>query len=207
MLRECPERVARTDTASCRNSGRTWHGSALRSRPGPGSARRETPKIRPQSQECRGEPACPRPFCRGVRRRRAPISGAWKNHPIAGTGTDRARATLVDYALRYAHLPNRPRPIPVSEPSRRLLKAFGPRDDGRSTRQAGCRADANDALAQIAGNGAYICPNCGARDLTRIPRRLIDRFLALFTGVRRFRCTHVECSWEGNLRRKKSSSH
>jgi len=94
----------------------------------------------------------------------------------------------------------------VPETSRRLLKAFGPRDDGRSAAQAGVRASGNDSHAQIADSGVYICPKCGAQDLTRIPRRLIDRFLALFTGVRRFRCTHVECMWEGNLRRKNSSS-
>jgi hypothetical protein len=87
-----------------------------------------------------------------------------------------------------------------------LLKASGPRDDGRSTAQAGLRANGDNSLAQIADSGAYICPKCGAQDLTRIPRRLIDRFLALFTGARRFRCTHVECMWEGNLRRKKSFS-
>jgi hypothetical protein len=87
-----------------------------------------------------------------------------------------------------------------------LLKASVPRDDGRSTAQAGLRENDDDPLAQIANDAAYICPKCGAQDLTRIPRRLIDRFLALFTGARRFRCTHVECMWEGNLRRKKSSS-
>jgi hypothetical protein len=87
-----------------------------------------------------------------------------------------------------------------------LLKAFGARDDDRSTSPAGHRANGNHALSDIADDGAYICPKCGAHDLSRIPRRAIDRFLALFTGVRRFRCTHVECAWEGNLRRKKSSS-
>jgi len=87
-----------------------------------------------------------------------------------------------------------------------LLKAFGRRDDGRSAAPASPWVNGNDAQPQIANDAAYICPKCGAQDLTRIPRRLIDRFLALFTGVRRFRCTHVECMWEGNLRRKNSSS-
>jgi hypothetical protein len=87
-----------------------------------------------------------------------------------------------------------------------LLKAFGRRDGVRSTTRTDLRANGNDPLSNIADTGAYICPNCGAQDLTRIPRRLIDRFLGLFTGVRRFRCTHVDCLWEGNLRRKKSSS-
>lgn len=49
----------------------------------------------------------------------------------------------------------------------------------------------------------YACPRCGADDLTRVRRRLIDRFLGLFADVKRFRCTHVECLWEGNLRRRK----
>jgi len=70
----------------------------------------------------------------------------------------------------------------VPEPPRRFLKAFGPRDDGRSAAPAGVRASGNGSHAQIADSGAYICPKCGAQDLTRIPRRLIDRFLALFTG-------------------------
>jgi hypothetical protein len=87
-----------------------------------------------------------------------------------------------------------------------LLKAYGPRDDGHPIAQADLLANDNDPHAQIADNATYVCPKCGAQDLTRIPRRLIDRFLSLFTGVRRFRCTHVECMWEGNLRRKKPSS-
>jgi hypothetical protein len=86
-----------------------------------------------------------------------------------------------------------------------LLKGSAPGDDGWSPEQTGRPANGNDALGHIA-DAAYFCPKCGAQDLTRIPRRLIDRVLALFTGVRRFRCTHVECLWEGNLRSKKSSS-
>jgi hypothetical protein len=86
------------------------------------------------------------------------------------------------------------------------MDALGRHDDGRADTRTGHRPNDRDPRSNIADTGAYICPKCGAQDLNRIPRRLIDRLLALFTGVRRFRCTHVECSWEGNLRRKKTSS-
>ena len=36
----------------------------------------------------------------------------------------------------------------------------------------------------------------------RIHRRLIDRILSVFIRLRRFRCTHVKCHWEGNLRER-----
>lgn len=46
------------------------------------------------------------------------------------------------------------------------------------------------------------CPRCGAGGLVRVQRRAVDRLLGLFVSIRRYRCTHVECGWEGNLRIK-----
>lgn len=51
---------------------------------------------------------------------------------------------------------------------------------------------------------AYTCPACEGTDLIRVRRRLIDRVASLFLGVRRFRCTHPGCEWEGNLRKRKA---
>jgi hypothetical protein len=59
------------------------------------------------------------------------------------------------------------------------------------------------ALAGDAESIPYACPKCGAQDLTRIPRNLLDRFLALFVNVKRFRCTHIGCHWEGILRSRR----
>ena len=36
----------------------------------------------------------------------------------------------------------------------------------------------------------------------RIHRRLIDRILSMFIRLRRFRCTHIKCHWEDNLRER-----
>jgi hypothetical protein len=95
--------------------------------------------------------------------------------------------------------------IPVYEPPRRLLKVFGLREHGHSTTDTGLTAKANSDLSRPGDTDSYTYPRCGAQDLTRIPRRLVDRILAIFTGVRRFRCTHIDCLWEGNLRKKKPS--
>ena len=46
------------------------------------------------------------------------------------------------------------------------------------------------------------CPRCGATGLVRVQRRAVDRLLGLFVPMRRYRCTHVECGWEGNLHLK-----
>jgi len=46
------------------------------------------------------------------------------------------------------------------------------------------------------------CPRCGAANLARVQRRAVDHLLGLFVSIRRYRCTHVECGWEGNLRVK-----
>jgi hypothetical protein len=43
------------------------------------------------------------------------------------------------------------------------------------------------------------CPVCNA-STHRIPRRLIDLLLSIFTPVRRYRCRSMKCTWEGNLR-------
>jgi hypothetical protein len=84
----------------------------------------------------------------------------------------------------------------VAEPPRHSLNAPGA--------GVGDRAPASDFGApRDEDTEAYACPRCGADDLTRVRRRLIDRFLGLFADVKRFRCTHVECLWEGNLCRKR----
>lgn len=45
------------------------------------------------------------------------------------------------------------------------------------------------------------CPVCnGSTD--RIPRRLVDLLVSIFTPVHRFRCRSVSCIWEGNIREK-----
>jgi hypothetical protein len=62
----------------------------------------------------------------------------------------------------------------------------------------------NSTLAYDDDNsGPYACPACGMGGLLRVRRRFIDRILSLFVGQRRFRCTHVGCQWEGNLRVRK----
>jgi hypothetical protein len=94
----------------------------------------------------------------------------------------------------------------VFESARHLLKVFGARGTGRSTDKSVFSANDDSEFSSPVDADSYTCPNCGAQDLTRIRRRLIDRPLAIFTGARRFRCTHVDCLWEGNLRRRKSSS-
>jgi uncharacterized protein with PIN domain len=45
------------------------------------------------------------------------------------------------------------------------------------------------------------CPLCNG-SINRIPRRLVDLVLSLFTPVQRYRCRSFKCDWEGNLRVK-----
>jgi hypothetical protein len=47
------------------------------------------------------------------------------------------------------------------------------------------------------------CPRCGRPGLARVPRRFVDHLLNLFVRVKRYRCSHVGCDWEGNLRAKR----
>lgn len=56
--------------------------------------------------------------------------------------------------------------------------------------------------AATAREDVRCCPRCGATGVVRVPRRAVDRLLGLFMSLRRYRCTHVECGWEGNLRHK-----
>jgi hypothetical protein len=53
---------------------------------------------------------------------------------------------------------------------------------------------------------SYACPMCGGHGLVRIRRRFIDRILSVFIRLRRFRCTHSECQWVGNLRERKNEN-
>ena len=49
-----------------------------------------------------------------------------------------------------------------------------------------------------------MCPNCDAK-LIRTPRRPMDRLLSLFIPLQRFRCTHFQCQWVGNIRLDETS--
>ena len=44
------------------------------------------------------------------------------------------------------------------------------------------------------------CPKCGGESV-RIRRRLIDRLHGVFLPARRFRCSAMQCQYEGNVRR------
>jgi predicted RNA-binding Zn-ribbon protein involved in translation (DUF1610 family) len=46
------------------------------------------------------------------------------------------------------------------------------------------------------------CPKCGNADLSRIPRRPLDRVLSWVRPVYRFRCEDPSCGWEGTLPQK-----
>lgn len=46
-----------------------------------------------------------------------------------------------------------------------------------------------------------LCPRCRGQ-VQRIPRRLIDRLMSLFSPVQRFRCPLPLCQWVGNLQCK-----
>lgn len=56
--------------------------------------------------------------------------------------------------------------------------------------------------SDLPGTDSHACPECGGTSLVRIRRRFIDRVASVFLGLRRFRCTHAGCHWEGNLRNK-----
>lgn len=50
------------------------------------------------------------------------------------------------------------------------------------------------------GKSRRTCPKCGGQ-LSRVKRRLLDRLTGWMTGiVRRYRCDHPDCAWEGNLK-------
>lgn len=44
----------------------------------------------------------------------------------------------------------------------------------------------------------HTCPECDDQ-VFRVPRRLIDRLINLFTPVQRYKCMSPHCNWEGNL--------
>ena len=44
----------------------------------------------------------------------------------------------------------------------------------------------------------HTCPQCSDQ-VYRVPRRLVDRMISLFTPVQRYRCLSPYCEWEGNL--------
>jgi len=46
------------------------------------------------------------------------------------------------------------------------------------------------------------CPRCSG-PLVRIPRRMIDLVASMFISVSRYRCSSIDCGWEGNLRSKR----
>jgi hypothetical protein len=45
---------------------------------------------------------------------------------------------------------------------------------------------------------AQPCPVCG-NSITRVRSRPIDRFIALFHPIYRYKCYNASCAWEGNL--------
>lgn len=55
-------------------------------------------------------------------------------------------------------------------------------------------------VAGISNLPAFRCPECGS-GLIRIRRRPIDRLMSAFVPVSRFRCSNMQCSYEGNLHR------
>lgn len=50
----------------------------------------------------------------------------------------------------------------------------------------------------------HACPECGGESV-RIRRRLIDRLHGVFLPARRFRCSSLQCQYEGNVRRTVST--
>ena len=46
------------------------------------------------------------------------------------------------------------------------------------------------------------CPGCNSKYINRVNRRLIDRLIAPFAQIKRYRCT--DCGWEGSMIVKKS---
>jgi len=51
----------------------------------------------------------------------------------------------------------------------------------------------------------HACPRCGA-PVVRAHRRLRDRLVAVFYGVRRYRCRAPDCGWQGLLRQVETAS-
>lgn len=62
-----------------------------------------------------------------------------------------------------------------------------------------------DQLGRYSSRGKHVCPKCGD-DLSRIPRRPIDRAFSMFFPVQRFRCHFFSCHWEGNIRLTRQES-
>ena len=46
------------------------------------------------------------------------------------------------------------------------------------------------------------CPRCNSA-VFRVPRRIIDLFMSIFVPLRRYRCSAMDCHWEGNVRNKR----
>lgn len=75
--------------------------------------------------------------------------------------------------------------------------------------KAPCQSSVRPVVSMHGGPGAggslasygRPCPVCNS-STNRIPRRLIDLILSIFTPVRRYRCRAMSCTWEGNLREK-----
>ncbi len=50
---------------------------------------------------------------------------------------------------------------------------------------------------------APACPRCTSK-MERIRRRFLDRVASLVVPVRRYRCPHFSCQWEGLRRRRRA---
>lgn len=51
--------------------------------------------------------------------------------------------------------------------------------------------------------GGRSCPHCRS-SVFHVARRLPDLLVNLFVPIERYRCISMQCSWEGNLRAKRS---
>ena len=63
----------------------------------------------------------------------------------------------------------------------------------------GTRIYQGTAIADVNDLPAFGCPECGG-ELIQIRRRPIDRLLSAIVPVSRFRCSTMQCGYEGNLR-------
>ena len=59
---------------------------------------------------------------------------------------------------------------------------------------------ANNEQTSGLGVSRHACPECKG-PLHRAVRRPVDHLTGLFVPVRRYRCHHFACQWEGNFRK------
>lgn len=127
---------------------------------------------------------------------------AWADSRRAVAGTDHARSgsSVCCWAPELLTLDT----IKLARrtPCRRSYLEIGMDNPGHSKANPSTPATHADAPSHPARADSYACPICGGDGLIRIRRRFIDRIASMFLGLRRFRCTHSGCHWEGNLRKR-----